>query len=70
MDLWKTMFFYQPVIFRFHVNLPECINMILPLATGVQTSAPAQASDTLGASEVLSCKQLGHRMGSSLVQSV
>ena len=24
MDLWKTIFLYNPVVFRFHVNLPEC----------------------------------------------
>ena len=24
MDLWKTIFLYNPVLFRFHVNLPEC----------------------------------------------
>ena len=24
MDLWKIIFLYNPVVFRFHVNLPEC----------------------------------------------
>ena len=23
-DLWKTIFLYKPVVFRFHVNLPDC----------------------------------------------
>ena len=26
MDLWKTIFLYNPVVFRFHVNLPECMD--------------------------------------------
>ena len=25
MDLWKTTFLYNPVVFRFYVNLPGCI---------------------------------------------
>ena len=24
MDLWKTIFLYNPVVFRFHVNLQGC----------------------------------------------
>ena len=27
--LWKTIFLYKPVVFRFHVNLPECNNRLL-----------------------------------------
>ena len=28
-DLWKTIFLYKPVVFRFHVNLPECNQELL-----------------------------------------
>ena len=24
MDLWKAIFLYNPLVFRFHVNLPAC----------------------------------------------
>ena len=25
MDLWKTVFLYNPLVFRFHDNLPGCM---------------------------------------------
>ena len=42
MDPWKTVFLYNPLVFRLHVNLPGCKTFVLRIH--IAPHRPRQAS--------------------------
>ena len=70
-DLWKTIFLYNPVVFRFHVHLPECMfYMFSPFLKQIQVLLPASIGVWTSVSKYLGQRVVGmNQRGRSLMDS-